>query len=447
MSQDGDPDSEPDSGPGNDPGNEQVLSATAIAEAAYQKAVRKDLPRNYAANLAHGLLGQTGFRLVNAPTFLPAFVFILSGSHAAVGFALAAQHFGAAISAIFGATLIEHRKRVLPVGFAVGMGMRLQVLGLALSGLLLPPDIAIYAVAVFLLGLGLFQGMQGVLFNYLMSKVIPVELRGKLSGLRNFLAGLTASGVAYLGGKYFVETNFLGNGYGATFLLAFILTTLGLGLLLFIKEPEPPAVRSQVRILERLGEIPSLLKSDKAYTRFFLARGLAALGMMSVPFFAIYAGSIVGLSGSNLGLFSVAFMLAATTTNLAWGYIADRYGNRLVFLSALSLWVLATVLLLMVEARAMFFVTFALLGTGMGGFQIGGQNLVLEFGHREDLPMRIAISNSAMALMTGIGTLIAGLIAAFSYTLLFSISIAVLSASVIIVWLFVDEPRHRVVPR
>lgn len=423
----------------------EIMSATALAEKKYQEQVRRDLPRNYAANLVHGLLGQTGFRLVNAPTFLPAFIFILSGSHAAVGFALAAQYFGSALSSVFGATLIEHRKRVLPVGIVVGMGMRLQILGLALSGIFLPPEYALYAVAFFLMGLGLFSGMQGVLFNYLMSKVIPVELRGKLSGLRNFLAGLTASGVAYLGGKYFIETNFLGNGYGATFLLAFVLTTLGLFMLFFIKEPEPPAVRSQVHILTRLGEIPDLLRSDKAYTRFFLARGLAALGMMSVPFFTLYAGSKVGLSGANLGLFSVAFMLASTTTNLIWGWIADRYGNRLVFLSAIIIWVLAIALLLMVEARPLFFVTFALLGTGMGGFQIGGQNLVLEFGNREDLPMRIAISNSAMSLMMGTGMLLAGLIAAVSYTLLFSISIAVLCTSVAIVWLFVDEPRHRIV--
>ena len=138
-------------------------------------------------------------------------------------------------------------------------------------------------------------------------------------------------------------------------------------------------------------------------------------------------------------------MLASTTTNLIWGWIADRHGNRLVFLSAIILWVLAIALLLMVEARPMFLVTFALLGTGMGGFQIGGQNLVLEFGDREDLPMRIAISNTAMSLMMGTGTLIAGLIAAVSYALLFSISIAVLSASAAIVWLFVDEPRHRIV--
>ena len=35
---------------------------------------------NYFAMLAHGLLGQTGFRLIMAPTFVPAYIFLLSGS-------------------------------------------------------------------------------------------------------------------------------------------------------------------------------------------------------------------------------------------------------------------------------------------------------------------------------------------------------------------------------
>ena len=76
---------------------------------------------------------------------------------------------------------------------------------------------------------------------------------------------------------------------------------------------------------------------------------------------------------------------------------------------------------------------------------LGGQHLVLEVGPREDLPRRIAISSSTMALLTGIGTIIAGLLAAFSSTLLFSVSIAVLSTAVLITWFFVDEPRHRIV--
>ncbi len=96
----------------------------AEAEKAFDEQVRRDLPRNYAVNLVHGLLGQTGFRLVHAPTFVPAFIYILSGSELAVGLALAGQHFGAASSSLLGATLIEHRKKVIPIGFVIGGLMR-----------------------------------------------------------------------------------------------------------------------------------------------------------------------------------------------------------------------------------------------------------------------------------------------------------------------------------
>ena len=52
-----------------------------------------------------------------------------------------------------------------------------------------------------LLGLfGAFQGIQGVIFNFLMAKVIPPSKRGRLTGLRNFLAGIISALVAWLSG-------------------------------------------------------------------------------------------------------------------------------------------------------------------------------------------------------------------------------------------------------
>ncbi|MEE4300213.1 MAG: hypothetical protein V2J24_12295, partial [Pseudomonadales bacterium] len=93
----------------------------AEREAAFAREVERHLLRNYLAHLAHGLLGQTGFRLLNAPTFLPAYVLMLSGgSDIAVGFVLSLQALGMLITPTIGANLIEHRTRVLPVGFVTG---------------------------------------------------------------------------------------------------------------------------------------------------------------------------------------------------------------------------------------------------------------------------------------------------------------------------------------
>src|SRR5580698_6917643 len=47
-------------------------------EAEYEKFVWANLKRNYLGNYIHGMLGMTGFRLVNAPTFIPAYLHTLA---------------------------------------------------------------------------------------------------------------------------------------------------------------------------------------------------------------------------------------------------------------------------------------------------------------------------------------------------------------------------------
>ena len=416
-------------------------------EARFQAEVRANLRRNYLVHLGHGLLGQTGMRIINAPTFIPAYIFALSGSDVDVGIARAVQYAGMLLSPILAATLIEHRRRVLSVGIWNGAYMRLQILGLALAGLLLPDPWRLY-VSWALLGLcGYFLGIQGVVFNMLISKVIPVEKRGFLLGLRTALSGLTASAIAIAAGRYFIDSNALGNGYATTFLLAFGLTSLGLCLLFFVREPESPFVRVPSKVLDRLRELPDLLRSDAAFTRYFLARALATIGRMAVPFYVIYAGRQVELSGQDLGVLTGAFVVAMSTTNLLWGSVADRRGFRFVFLLALSLWILAVVLLMSTADFQRLVLVFGALGAGLGGFQFSSQNLVLEFGSRQNLPMRIAVANSASEAVATLGAVAGGVLAAlFSYVALFWIAITFQLAALIVVLRFVDEPRRRTLP-
>jgi MFS family permease len=412
------------------------------AEAAFRTEVRRHLRRNYAAHLAHGLLGQTGMRLVNAPTFVPVYVELLAGSSLAVGVARGLQYLGMFLSPVVGATAIEHRRRVLPVGFLIGALMRVQVLGLALGGLLLPDPWALLSACAFLGFFGVFLGVQGVVFSFLVSKVIPVEKRGVLLGLRNALAGLTATGVAVVAGSL-VERNALGDGFAATFLLAFALTSMGLLMLLFVREPESPSVREPSRVLRRLRELPALLRDDRSFTRYFVARALATMGRMGLPFYILFARETIGVTGERLGLLTGAFVLVQSVGNLFWGALADRRGFRAIFLVALSVWILAVLLLMEATSFESLLVVYAALGAGLGGFQLSAQNLVLEFGARDDLPMRIAVANSASELVASIGAVLGGvLVAAFSYLPVFWTAIAFqLTALALVIW-GVDEPRR-----
>jgi MFS family permease len=419
------------------------VKESAHSEEAFRTEVRRLLPRNFAAHLAHGLLGQTGFRLINAPTFIPAYIHLLSGSDLAVGVARGLQSLGMALSPILGATLIEHRRRVLPVGFVVGAGMRVQVLGIALAAFLLPPPLALVAVCVGLGLFGVFLGMQGVVFSFLLSKVIPVEARGRLLGLRNALAGLTAAAVAVLAG-YWVEHETLGNGFGTTFLAAFVLSSAGLACLLLVREPETPRVREAVRVHERLRDLPALLRADPDFTRYFLARALGTMGRMSVPFYVIYAGTRTSIGGAQLGVLTLAFVLAQSVVNLLWGWIADRRGFRLVFLLSQTLWIGSGAVLLVSADYPVLIGVMIGLGAGLGGFMMAAQNLVLEFGSRHNLPLRIALANSSSELVGAIAPLSAGLLAAaVGYRAVFATAIAFQLAALLLMAVWVREPRHR----
>ncbi|MEX0943349.1 MAG: MFS transporter [Pseudomonadales bacterium] len=419
--------------------------AARHAERRYSIQVQRDLTRNFIAHLAHGMLGQTGFRLLNAPTFLPAYVMMLSGgSEFAVGLALSVQALGMMLTPMVGATLIEHRKRVLPVGFLTGGAMRAMVLLIALSGFFLEGLYTLGAIMVCLLFLGLFQGMQGVIFNFLMSKVIPVSKRGRLTGLRNFLAGITSAAVAWLGGHYLLGDEPTAVGYSWTFLLAFVLTTIGLLMLLAVREPEPPTVPKKQGLLQRLGDVPQLLRDDPAFTRYFLARSLATMGRMAMPFYILYAGQSLGLTGQLLGLVTFAFTMAGTFSNLVWGSIADRTGFRRTFLLAIALWVMSTLLLVFSSGLVLTVMVFVGIGAAVQGFQNSSQNLTLEFGGRDDLPVRIAIANTASEIAGTIGPLLGGLLAAWlGYLPVFVASITFLVIGGTVVRIYVPEPRKR----
>jgi MFS family permease len=420
-----------------------VAERDPTAEAVFQAEVRANLRRNYLAHLGHGLLGQTGMRLINAPTLIPYYVSSLAGFDAAAGIARGLQYLGMFLSPVLGATIIEHRRRVLPVGFVVGGLMRLQILGIALAGLFLPAPWPLLAAWLLLGQFGFLLGIQGVVFNFLVSKVIPVERRGTLMGLRNALAGLTAFAVALHAGVL-VERQALGNGYAATLLLAFALTSVGLMLLAFVREPETYAVRESTRVRERLNQLPDLLRSDPSFTRYFVARALANAGRMAVPFYVLFARDRVGLDGAQLGAVTGAFVLSQSMGPLLGGLTADRRGFRFVFLASLVTWMLAVLALMNVHTASGLVAVFAALGAGLGGFQMSSQNLVLEFGSRRNLPMRIAVANSASELVAGVGSLVgAALSVVVSLPALFWTGIALQSAALLVVLFLVDEPRRR----
>ncbi len=406
--------------------------------------VAENLRRNFIGNFGHGMLGMTGFRLVNAPTFVPAYVFMLTGSPMMVGLSQGLQQLGSVLSPLQSASAIEDKKRILPNAVRTGVLMRVQLLGIALSGWLLSGPWLVAALLLFLFLFGYFNGAQRVIFQMLMAKVIPLAQRGKLQGYRNLAGGAIAAALSWWAGSTLIAGNVFGNGYATTFMLSFILTSLGLTFLTaLIREPDSHRRRNPMKLRERLRELPQLL-DDRSYKFFLVAQLLTTAGRMAMPFCILHAGQVTHLDGHAIGLLTFAYLGADTLSNLVWGALGDRRGFRLVFALALAIWVAGFGLMLLAHDQLGFVLGFVTLGAASSGYMMSAQTLVLEFGEHEDIPMRLAISTTAETSIASIGPLVAGGIATlFGFAPLIAASMALLGCALLALLLLVEDPRHR----
>lgn len=426
------------------------------ADADYERFVRANLKRNFTGHFLHGMLGMTGFRMVNSPTFIPSYIYSLSGSSAIVGLAMSLQQLGAVISPVFGASVVEHRKRILPVSMILGMLMRFQLLGLAITGWFFRDQPALIMALVFIFLFGVCQGPQRVAFQYLMAKVIPVELRGRLNAWRNFAGGALAAVLSALAGVWLIANNVFGNGYATTLLVVFIITSLGLSVLnALMREPEPPTVRAPTPFIERLKEFPALLTADPGFAWFMIARTLAMGVRIGWPFFFLYATDQLGLDaaseperfGAVFAMLTFAYMAADTVSNLVWGYLADRTGFRTTLILSLALNLVGVAGLILGEGLWPALAAFIALGAAQSAYLMSTTNIVMEFGHRHDMPMRMALSNTAEGLMGALAPLLGGaLVVAYGYQSAFIATIVAIAVALVIVVVKVDEPRRRRAP-
>lgn len=401
-----------------------------------------NLKRNYSVNLTHGVFGMTGFRLIYAPTIIPAYLYLLTGSAAAVGLGTALLQLGGTISPILSGAQVESRKRILPYAITVGSMMRVMILILAIAAWTLEGT-ALLAVTLgtFLL-LGFFSGAQRVAFQMLMAKVIPIARRGRLQGIRNMVGGLIAAGLAWVAGHYFIEQEWLGNGYATTFLLAFALTSVGLVVLQFgLREPDAPSLRPALPLRERFRQFGELL-THRDFRAFLWAHGFAAIARVGLPFWTLYVGERQGLDGALIGSLSLAFLAADTLSNLAWGSLGDRFGFRSVYLGALVCSLAGMVLLVFGEGWLLY-AAFAALGFGFSGWMMAAVTLVLEFGEHEDIPMRLALTTTVEGGVSSVGPVVAGLaIAALGYAPLLVAAFGALFVSLVLMIWRVREPRQ-----
>jgi len=137
----------------------------------------------------------------------------------------------------------------------------------------------------------------------------------------------------------------------------------------------------QAGLGQLLRAVKDLVRNHGAIGLFLIARMLYADGLGAVfAFGGIYAGSVFGWGATELGLFGIVLTIAGTIGAALGGVLDDRAGSRTVIVTALCLFIVASIGVLSIDPNEiLFFVPVAPKVAGSAPFSSAGEQAYLAF--------------------------------------------------------------------
>lgn len=414
----------------------------------YEEESERHYRRNFVAGLVHGVFFQASAAFGSIHTVLPSFVAILTSSTVAVGLMAAVQGVGEVVPQMFTAYLVEDRPRKKP--YLLWIITIRWVSWVVLAYLTLTyaetrPELVL-AVLIALFGLfSLAGGVGTVVYADVFSKAIPAQRRGRFAGLRQLFGYILAIGAGYVV-KFILDDpqRFpYPSNYALIFLLSALLLLVAFTGFALIREPVYPAKRMSRSLGHLLRRAAVLARMNPNFRRLLIARGLTATVLALGPFYVVYARGQEDIDLGMVGVYLAAQMAGAALSNVLWGWLGDRHGNRTVIIGTALCGGLAPLLALLAPLTSpeLFLLVFAFLGATISGMRLGYSNFILEMASVELRPTCVALQNTLLIPVTAMPLVVGILIQAWSYPILLASGVLLMA---IAVWLGVRllDPRH-----
>jgi MFS family permease len=344
-----------------------------------------DYRRNFTGGLIHGVFFQLSEAFSNINTVLPSFIATLTGSTIVIGVIVVAQEIGHVLPQMFTAYRVEDRPYEKPILMWI-ITMRWVSWGLlalvtALFALDQPDLVLILLVGLFA-AFSLAGGVGSVVYADVFAKAIPTDKRGRFIGWKQLIGYTLAIGAGWVVAWILSDPDRISYpmNYALIFLLAAVFLLVALIGIVIVKEPPSTHERQTESLGESVQRAVHLTKANRNFRRLLTARGLTSVLLMSAPFFVLFAVDDVGVEPAAIGLFLAAQMTGAALSNLLWGWLGDRFGNRTVIIgtSITGLAAPLAALAALVAGPIPLYLTFFLVGATMSGVRLGYANIILE---------------------------------------------------------------------
>jgi len=406
--------------------------------------------KNFWLNVIDGSLFLMAIAIIPWETILPAYVKRYTSNEYIISFIPAIRIIGMTLPQIFGARMIERLRYRKPVMLLTGLGQRVPWLFLGFFLLLMSSfKTSMFPLIIFFTFYTIFTISTGInmpIWLDVVAKVTPVNARGKLFAYRNFLGGVLGLVGAKISEIVLKKYEFPIS-YSILFLLFFILTSLSLWSLLFLKEPPSLKVRKRRKFKNYIKAVTKLIRTDKNYLNYIIASLLLSFTMVSggiATFYTIYGVDKFNLHNKDYIFAQIKWymVLANLVTIFFFGYLADKKGHKINLVLSSIFMIISTSFMLLTKGLFLYFASYVLYGMALATLSISSLNITLEFGKEEDRPIYISIKNTLIAPISFLMPFLASfLVRHFGYLFLFYLTILANILYLFFIIFFVKEPR------
>lgn len=195
--------------------------------------------------------------------------------------------------------------------------------------------------------------------------------------------------------------------------VAAILWVLALLVFLGIREPDEEPTPAQ-EAAGWAGRAVRLLRDDRAFRRFVLARSLLLVSALSPPFVVALAAQAGGGGLAGLGPFVIAQGVASLLGGRTFGRLADRSSRDLMVWGAAAATVVIAGFLVLLQLPGMpsawwlYPLTYVLLALTHTGVRVARKTYVVDMAEGDQRTEYVAVANTAMGVLLLVAGAISG---------------------------------------
>jgi MFS family permease len=420
--------------------------------------VARHARRNFWLNVIEGGLFMFGISMVSRFTVLPYFVEQYSKESWLQGLIPTIANTGWLLPGLFVAPLIAQLWRRKP---AMLIGTFLERLPWLIIGIWLIGGNTFDASTTLLVFFGLYSmhmfsaGATSVPWQDFIGRVIPEHRWGTFFGMQSgfgSLLGVAGATVATqvlagtplaIGGWQILGAQEFPFSIGFLSLACFGCMVVSYVFLMLTVEPVIAPKQDKQPFWTLIKNMPQVLRDDPGFTTYLIARVCLSLGMLGHSFVTAAALSKFEIDGSTVGAFTVALLAAQAVGNFGLGALSDRWGHRQVLMLSGFLGSASLLLAWVAPNELWFFPIFILGGIALGGYQLSGFTMVMNFATTDTRPIYIAVANTFNVPVSAIAPLAAGWLAGqYGYVGLFVVLAILGLIGVYIVYTKVQLPNH-----